>query len=279
MVAIEQIENLLDIARFDEAHKHAGRWVAEYPDHGYGYALLCRACLGLDNAPDAERHIRRALSLEPDEGYFHFLYSIVALRLKHFEPARKHAETAVKFDPENDQFLLQLFYMHLQNGELKQGEIVANQLVALVPDAYEAHQAKGEVCHKLERYKEAGEHFAIALSRSPENDYLQYSLAYCQLETKQYQDAVLNMLNLVKRNPADHDYANELYRMICRFKGKSKDKNDAFWQQLPRECRVFYEQKETSRGFTGRWAKWLTITSWLVVLAGMVWLFSVITPQ
>lgn len=271
---IQQIENLLQIGRFSDAKQQAGQYAAEYPEDSYAHALLCRAFLGLDEIASADRAVQNALSMDPDEAYFAFLMSKVCHQKKHFEPARYYAEQANKLEPENEHYLMQLMYMHLQNGELKHAKAVVDQVLKLFPNSFEAHQAKGELCQQLEQYGQATEHFDIALKHEPEDDYLLYSLAYCQLESKHYHNAVLNMLNLVKRLPSDQDYSRELYRMISRYKSKSPLKGKEFWQNLPPECEVFYSHHLDANGFFNRWASWITGLAWLGGLAVLVWLFS-----
>lgn len=187
---------------------------------------------------------------------------------------RYYAEQANKLEPENEYYLMQLMYMHLQNGELKQAKVVIDQILKLFPNSFEAHQAKGELCQKLEQYDQAAKHFEVALKYSPEDDYLQYSLAYCHLESKQYHEAVVHMFNLVKRLPSDQGYSRELFRMISRYKSKSSLKGETFWQNLPPECEVFYAHYLKANGFFNRWASWLTGTAWLGGFAVLIWLFS-----
>jgi tetratricopeptide (TPR) repeat protein len=142
---------------------------------GAAYGALARLFHAYELFSSAEPAYRNAARLQPSEPEWPHLLGYLYQQTGQFEPAGDRFAAVLRLRPEQRAAALRLADVLLERNRLLDARDQYTRLLPVFPAA--ARRGLGEVSLRERRYREAVEHFTIALERSPRASALRFSLA------------------------------------------------------------------------------------------------------
>jgi len=142
---------------------------------GTAYGELARLFHAYELFASAEPAYRNAAQLQPSQASWPHLLGYLYQQTGRFEPAAERLAAALRLRPENRAAAMRLADVSLELNRLVDAREQYASLLDVFPAA--ARRGLGEVSLRERRYREAVEHFAIALERAPQAGAVRYSLA------------------------------------------------------------------------------------------------------
>ena len=144
-------------------------------DLGAAYGALARLFHAYELFTSAEPAYRNAARLQPSQPEWPHLLGYLYQQTGQFEPAAERLAAVLRVRPEQRAAALRLADVSLELNRLVEAREQYTSLLPVFPAA--ARRGLGEVSLRERRYREAVEHFTIALERAPQAGALRYSLA------------------------------------------------------------------------------------------------------
>jgi len=152
----------------------ASKASASKGDLGAAYGELARLFHAYELFASAEPAYRNAARLQPSEPAWPHLLGYLYQQTGQFMPAAERFAAVLRLRPEQRAAALRLADVSLELNRLVDAREQYTSLLPVFPAA--AHRGLGEVSLRERRYREAVEHFTIALERAPQASALRYSL-------------------------------------------------------------------------------------------------------
>jgi tetratricopeptide (TPR) repeat protein len=166
-------------AQFTDARaafaRSAARPGASRRDLGTAYGELARLFHAYEFFASAEPAYRNAARLQPSEAAWPHLLGYLFQQAGRFEPAAEQLRQATRLRPADRSAAIRLADVWLELNRLGDAREQYTSLLEVFPAA--ARRGLGEVSLRERRYREAVEHFTIALDRAPQAGTVRYSLA------------------------------------------------------------------------------------------------------
>jgi tetratricopeptide (TPR) repeat protein len=143
-------------------------------DLGTAYGALGRLLHAYELFASAEPAYRNAMKLQPSQPEWPHLLGYLYQQTGQFEPAAERFAAVLRLRPEQRAAALRLADVWLELNRLVDAREQYTSLLPTFPAA--ARRGLGEVSLRERRYREAVEHFTIALERAPQASALRYSL-------------------------------------------------------------------------------------------------------
>jgi tetratricopeptide (TPR) repeat protein len=143
-------------------------------DLGAAYGALARLFHAYELFPSAEPAYRNAARLQPSQPDWPHLLGYLYQQTGQFEPAAERLAAVLRLRPEQRAAALRLADVWLELNRLVDARDQYTALLPVFPAA--ARRGLGEVSLRERRYREAVEHFTVALERAPQATALRYSL-------------------------------------------------------------------------------------------------------
>jgi tetratricopeptide (TPR) repeat protein len=156
-------------------------------DLGAAYGALGRLLHAYELFASAEPAYRNATRLQPSQPEWPHLLGYLYQQTGQFEPAAERFGAVLRLRPEQRAAALRLADVWLELNRLMDAREQYTNLVPIFPAA--ARRGLGEVSLRERRYREAVEHFTIALERAPQASSLRYSLGMAYRGLGQLDDA------------------------------------------------------------------------------------------
>jgi tetratricopeptide (TPR) repeat protein len=144
-------------------------------DLGAAYGALARLFHAYELFPSAEPAYRNAARLQSSQPDWPHLLGYLYQQTGQFEPAADRFAAVLRLRPEQRAAALRLADVSLELNRLVDARGQYTSLLPVFPAA--ARRGLGEVSLRERRYREAVEHFTLALERAPQASALRYSLA------------------------------------------------------------------------------------------------------
>ena len=144
-------------------------------DLGAAYGELARLFHAYELFASAEPAYRNAARLQPSQASWPHLLGYLYQQTGRFEPAAERLAAALRLRPENRAAAMRLADVSLELNRLVDARERYTGLLDVFPAA--ARRGLGEVSLRERRYREAVEHFTLALERAPQAGAVRYSLA------------------------------------------------------------------------------------------------------
>ena len=144
-------------------------------DLGAAYGALARLFHAYELFASAEPAYRNATRLQPSQPDWPHLLGYLYQQTGQFEPAAERLAAVLRLRPDQRAAALRLADVSLELNRLLDAREQYTSLLPVFPAA--ARRGLGEVSLRERRYREAVEHFTIALERAPQASALRYSLA------------------------------------------------------------------------------------------------------
>ncbi|TQV76448.1 tetratricopeptide repeat protein [Aliikangiella marina] len=272
-----RIEALIDISRYEDAEKLSREALASEPEDAYLLFLLARAQFGQSAYDQCEATLHACLAADPEFSWAYYLLSLLHHIEKRFNSEIQCAEKAASMAPQEPTFIQRLAEAYLTSGEVKQAKAVLQQLLEIEPDSKAAHQLMGDIDFRLTNYAAAETHYRQALTFDPENIELLNDLARSLYGQKgKHQEALDMWFNMVQLDPTNPVLTDNLISSIKDWQGEKsasgKGKNQL--SDLPQALQYFYEDHQKRQSFMQKWGYIVWPVIWIVVLAGVSFLFS-----
>jgi Flp pilus assembly protein TadD len=218
--AVEAIDHLLDVGRYDDARGRAAALLGQHPDDGHVLCLLARALLGVGDAAGALQVAQRSVAVGPDDEWAHRLVSVAFDRLGRPQLARDAARRATALAPNLWQGWVQLAdtAQDVAWGE-QEAVHAATQAIRLAPQEASPHIAYGRI---FMRSNPAHARFAFeeALRRDPGNAAARNNLAVLDLRTSKFRRAGEGLIRAAAADPrntvAQHNLRLAVYAIVGR---------------------------------------------------------------
>jgi tetratricopeptide (TPR) repeat protein len=151
---LNQIVDLIDESRLDEAAAHCRNVLEQHPRHAETYQLLGRALLEMQSYDDAADIFQRVLSADPDDVISHAGLSVVYSESDDLPRAIWHMERAFDIDPYNRAILVELseLYARLDGKAHDQIDVTRAALARLYLRGSLYDLAAGEFSSLLSEY-------------------------------------------------------------------------------------------------------------------------------
>jgi tetratricopeptide (TPR) repeat protein len=144
-------------------------------DLGTAYGELARLFHAYELFASAEPAYRNAARLQPSEALWPHLLGYLYQQTGRFEAAAERLRQAGRLRPGDRAAAMRLADVWLELNRLVDAREQYTSLVEVFPAA--ARRGLGEVSLRERRYREAVEHFTLALDRAPQAGAVRYSLA------------------------------------------------------------------------------------------------------
>jgi tetratricopeptide (TPR) repeat protein len=135
------LTDLLEDARYEEALAVVDAALLDDPDSAVLRSLRALILLETEQRNEAHRMAVLARVLDPDNAFVHYVYGTVALRRGEIRECIDAARIAQALDPADEEFILLEARARGQLGEWKQVALLADQVLARIPD----HEAAGTI--------------------------------------------------------------------------------------------------------------------------------------
>jgi tetratricopeptide (TPR) repeat protein len=144
-------------------------------DLGAAYGELARLFHAYELFASAEPAYQNAARLQPSQASWPHLLGSLYQQTGRFEPAAERLAAALRVRPADRSAEMRLADVSLELNRLVDAREMYTRLLEVFPAA--ARRGLGEVSLRERRYREAVEHFTIALDRVPQAGAVRYSLA------------------------------------------------------------------------------------------------------
>jgi tetratricopeptide (TPR) repeat protein len=101
LLAISNVEDLIDAGQFPEASEKVRLLIAKHPEDAYLWMLLAIASSELDEEAEAMAAAEKAVQLEPDNPHVRRVFGTVLFRVGAYKRALEEAECSLRLDYDN----------------------------------------------------------------------------------------------------------------------------------------------------------------------------------
>ena len=192
---------LAAMGKMEEASQSFAKAVELRPDYAEAHANAATVLGGAGRFEEAEASLRRAIELRPDDVKSCRQLANLLLLQNNTAEAINLLNQAARTDRRNLQTILTLVRAHLKNGTYELAERVAQEAMRLDPENYEAQFLYGQVCHELDRFKEAIEYYEKALEKRPEYYDCRHYLAVSLKSVGDFDRAESELRSLIEKQP------------------------------------------------------------------------------
>jgi tetratricopeptide (TPR) repeat protein len=200
----------------------------EYFETFEGSYFTARVFYALEETAKAERFLKKVISQKPDLLDAHLLLSSVYLKQRNYASAVSILKKILELDPNRDDIHLDLGTTYLKMMRWQEAIPSLEKSFQLNSENKEAHFHIGQAYEELRDFGKAAEAYTAYLNsspRDPQNVYVH--LGTCQMETGQFEEAVVSFKEALKENPQDvkinynqkagqFDEAAEVYYLLAQ---------------------------------------------------------------
>lgn len=274
--ALLQIENLLDVKRYEEATRRCLERLIANPESVELLSALARSFIYANNLHDADLTSVKLISIAPLFAHGYYLRSVILHRQKFFDAELRMAKKAVQLEPEEPLYLYRLAEAQLQSGLISCAKISADLAVKLEPNGKDTLSLLGDIELALKKYACAEQHYRAALQQSPEDISLLNQLAVSLWSQKRQKEALDIFFNALKKDAANPDLQDNTFKLIQQYLDKNTlvGRRKKAFLELPVPMQIFYKDHRQRRCLFDRHSNFTIALFWLVILAVLAWVIG-----
>ncbi len=209
-------------------------WQAEeYFSTIEGATLAAKIFYSMNNTSKAEKFLKKMLQFKPNDLEVHILLANVYTKQRDYSSAISAFKKIIELDADNDDAQYGMGLVHMKMMNWKDAISALEKAVALNPEHSDAYFQIASAHQKLEEFDKATEAYKKFIATNPSQPFDAYNrLGLCQMELKQYSEAVTSFREALKGNPADMDITFKM--------AQSYDKSG----QTERAAEIYYKLAE-----------------------------------
>lgn len=199
----------------DKSLRTLERSIAMTPDVPKCYVLKGRILIEKGAFEAAEQCLLTAESLDESNVDAQYFLGVIGERQSQFGKALTRYSTAMRLDPTNPQYVIAASEMHIQLGQVEQGEALLSEKATEFSSNAGIRHALGQLEMLRSQFEKANDYFTEARLLAPDDIMVMEDLARSQIACRRYGDAELNLGVLLKAPGNENRTDLQVLRVRC----------------------------------------------------------------
>ncbi len=222
--------NFIQLNELDQAKEMFKKCIILEPNNPFAHKDLGVLYLKMNCYDWAIEEMREAIKLEGDVGEFYYSLGVSHMMLGEVNEAKEAFLKAIELDSDDVNALAYLGYAYLLERDYDKSQQTLQKALKIEPDNILAKINMAKLYFQLKKYETAKEFFQDIIEKMQDDETLNM-LAFCYMETEEYEKAMGIFFRLAKTYPKNHIILTNLAKCenIC---GKKKEALDHIRQAL-----------------------------------------------
>ena len=222
-----KVDILFRQEKFVEAEQLIATLLSEEPNNAHYLFLLAEANLQQDKNEEALDLIEQAIGLEPDVAHFFHSKSRVYIQMLSYQQAEETIQQAIKIDPYDADYFALWAHIRLIRKQYEEALDTANKALEINAENLLALNTRSTALTKLNRSDEAYATIEGALREDPNNAYTHANFGWSLMENGDHKKALEHFKMALSHDPGN-EYAqsgmvealkatNFIYRIFLKY--------------------------------------------------------------